>query len=125
MGRDSVRITFSCPKSLQERLSSQADKEGIPRSQLIIELLENALGNENIGAAEARNPAVNRLIFDLQKRLNDIEGWRREILDWTEKSEINTNNLEETLAELLNQQVTEDGKNIKSAKSNKIPSPRR
>ena len=39
-----IRITFNCPDSLKDRLTNQANKEGIPRSQLIVEILENSLG---------------------------------------------------------------------------------
>lgn len=119
----SVRITFSCPNSLKDNLTKQAEKEGIPRSQLIVEILENALGTEN--QVESRNPAVNRLIFDIQKRLSMLEGWRREIHDWTESSSINSTNLETTLAELLNTQLTDQGKEPKKSKEKKIPIPRR
>ncbi|OLS28769.1 MAG: hypothetical protein HeimC2_04990 [Candidatus Heimdallarchaeota archaeon LC_2] len=118
-----IRITFNCPNSLKERLTKQADEEGIPRSQLIVEILENSLGTEN--QVESRNPAVNRLIFDIQKRLSNLEGWRREIHDWTENTEINTSNLEATLAELLNSQLTEDTKPRKAKKEKTIPIPRR
>ena len=76
----STRITFSCPNSLRDNLTKQAEKEGIPRSQLIVEILENAIVTEN--QVESRNPAVNRLIFDIQKRLSQLEGWRREIQVW-------------------------------------------
>lgn len=119
----SIRITFSCPNSLKDKLTNQANKEGIPRSQLIVEILENALGTED--QVESRNPAVNRLIFDIQKRLSNLEGWRREIHDWTENTEINTTNLESTLAELLNSQLSEDTKPQKAKKEKKIPIPRR
>ncbi len=119
----SIRITFSCPNSLKDKLTNQANKEGIPRSQLIVEILENALGTED--QVESRNPAVNRLIFDIQKRLSNLEGWRREIHDWTENTEINTTNLESTLAELLNSQLSEDTKPKKVNKEKKIPIPRR
>jgi len=119
----SVRITFSCPNSLKNNLTKQADKEGIPRSQLIVEILENAIVTEN--QVESRNPAVNRLIFDIQKRLSQLEGWRREIQDWTESSTINSSNLETTLAELLNSQLGDEGEKAKIAKEKKIPVPRR
>ncbi|MHA2099592.1 MAG: hypothetical protein ACW99A_13025 [Candidatus Kariarchaeaceae archaeon] len=118
----SVRITFSCPTSLRSKLTQQSDKEGIPRSQLIVEILENALGTEN--QVESRNPAVNRLIFDIQKRLSTLEGWRREIQEWTESTSINSTNLETTLAELLNTQLGEESGKVKKSKE-KIPVPRR
>lgn len=119
----STRITFSCPNSLRDNLTKQAEKEGIPRSQLIVEILENAIVTEN--QVESRNPAVNRLIFDIQKRLSQLEGWRREIQVWTESSSINSSNLETTLADLLNSQLGDEGKKAKKAKDKKIPVPRR
>ena len=121
--KSSTRITFSCPNSLRDNLTKQAEKEGIPRSQLIVEILENALVTEN--QVESRNPAVNRLIFDIQKRLSQLEGWRREIQVWTESSSINSSNLETTLADLLNSQLGDEGKKAKKSKDKKIPVPRR
>lgn len=121
--KSSTRITFSCPNSLRDNLTKQAEKEGIPRSQLIVEILENALVTEN--QVESRNPAVNRLIFDIQKRLSQLEGWRREIQVWTESSSINSSNLETTLADLLNSQLGDEVKKAKKAKDKKIPIPRR
>lgn len=118
-----VRITFSCEASLRDSLNKQADDEGIPRSQLIIEFLEMAL--TDTGEAEKRNPAINRLMFDVQERISNLEVWRKQIQEWTKTSTINTDNLEHTVGELLNQQLTEPEIEYKISKGEDIPAPRR
>ncbi|MHA2248918.1 MAG: hypothetical protein ACXAD7_01085 [Candidatus Kariarchaeaceae archaeon] len=124
MVEDKVRITFSCDRSLQTRLTKQAHQEGIPRSQLIVELLDTAFDTESGGGTE-RAPAANRLLFDMQKRVGELESWRRQIHDWTTASSEDTSNIEQTLAGLLNEQLSEDVDVGKTTKKNRIPSPKR
>lgn len=123
MGENKVRVTFSCDSDLKERLTKRADNQGIPRSQLIVELLDHAMGIEDKG--KTRTPEVNRFMFDIQQRLADLETWRREIQEWTVLSDENTDNLETTIANMLNEKLTD--LNIKEDKTKKksIPSPKK
>ncbi|MHA2171653.1 MAG: hypothetical protein ACXAB7_17325 [Candidatus Kariarchaeaceae archaeon] len=121
---DKVRITFSCEENLRDKLTYQATKEGIPRSQLIVELLDNALGADEQAPME-RGTAVNRLIFDMQKRVNELENWRREILDWTKSADVDTTELENTMASLLEEAVDEPLSGDTADMKSKIPSPKR
>ncbi len=78
---DKVRITFSCDADLRDKLTKRADTEGIPRSQLIVELLETELGDSPNKSKEG----INRFIFDIQARVAQLEGWKRQF------TEINNN----------------------------------
>ena len=117
-----VRITFSCEPKLRDLLTTQSNKEGIPRSQLIVELLE--MGLKTDASSDQRNPAVNRLLFDVQERISHLEGWRKEIQDWRTDSTVNTDNLEHTMASLLNAQLEHDDQTPKKSKK-AIPQPKR
>lgn len=125
MADTKVRVTFSCDSELKEKLTEKSNAQGITRSQLIVELLEFALGAEDEGYN--RGAEVNRFIFDIQQRIADLEAWRREIQEWARSSDENTDNLETTLASLLNQQVSESGLNEigKTSDKKKIPSPKK
>ncbi|MDH5401475.1 MAG: ribbon-helix-helix domain-containing protein [Candidatus Heimdallarchaeota archaeon] len=118
-----VRITFSCDDELKDKLSNRAKDQGIPRGQLIIELLEYALSKEESG--KPRDATVDRFMFDLQQRIADIETWRREINVWAKRSEENSNNLETTIANLLNEQVTDSDFGEEFGSKNPIPAPKR
>lgn len=124
MGNESnVRITFSCGSSLKQRLSEKATQQGIPRSQLIVELMEMALGIEDDGVA--RGQEVNRFLFDVQKRIADLETWRREISEWQVSSSENSDNLEETIATILNEQLSDIDIQSSEEKKSTIPSPKK
>lgn len=117
-----VRVTFSCPEELREKLTTKSDTQGIPRSQFIVELLEYALGAEDKGVS--RGAEVNRFLFDVQERIADLEMWRREINEWKSSSDVNTGNLEATIAEILNEQLTEVEQSS-TPKKDAIPQPKK
>lgn len=118
-----VRITFSCEPDLKTRLTEKADRQGIPRSQLIVELLEMAMGIEDDGVA--RGQEVNRFLFDVQKRIADLETWRREISEWRVSANTNSENLEETIATILNDQLSDIDIKSDDSKKSSIPSPKK
>ncbi len=126
MEEDTIRITFSCGLDLRNRLTNQATQEGIARSQLIVELLETALGPGDGEGGMDRSPAINRLLFDMQERVGELETWRKAILGWTKSTDENTSNLETTIAELLNAQITDTGgTKPKRTKKKGIPLPKK
>ncbi|MHA2502078.1 MAG: hypothetical protein ACXAE3_04355 [Candidatus Kariarchaeaceae archaeon] len=118
-----VRITFSCSSTLKKSLSDKANQQGIPRSQLIVELLELALGIEDEGVS--RGQEVNRFLFDVQKRIADLEKWRREISEWKVSASENSDNLEETIASILNEQLSDIDIQPDEKKKSSIPTPRK
>ncbi|MCY3413549.1 MAG: ribbon-helix-helix protein, CopG family [Candidatus Heimdallarchaeota archaeon] len=121
-----TRITFSCPNNLRDKLTKRADKEGIPRSQLIVELLEAELDSPTEG--KGRDAAVNRLIFDIQKRVGDLESWKREFSKMSKDQQINTENLESSLAYLLNEDAARGGSDVgktMTTKKGSIPEPKK
>ena len=123
--KDRVRITFSCPTELREKLTKKADSEGIPRSQLIVELLDHSLGGLS-SEGQATDATVNRFLFDIQKRIGDLEGWKREINSWKGSADVDRLNLEETMGEILTDQVKEGGADTtRKASKKKIPSPKK
>ena len=126
MPLNKTRVTFSCSKELQAKLSKRADSEGIPRSQLIVELLESAIGTDDQEGVRTK-PEVNRFLFDVQSRIAELEKWRREISEWRASATTNTDNLESTIASILNQQLVETGIDQigKDGESKKIPTPKK
>lgn len=119
---DKIRITFACSEDLRDALTKRSDKEGIPRSQLIVELLEGELSSPDEG--KGRDAAVKRLLFDIQSRVGLLEGWRREVASWSKSQSTNAENLEEAVAYLLNENLTEGGDiGRKITKKKSIPSP--
>jgi hypothetical protein len=122
---EKVRITFACNTELRDKLTNQADTEGITRTQLIVELLESSVSGKTIGGE--REPAVQRLLYDLQRRLGDMEKWRREIKSWVDSADEDRLNLEGTLADFLTEQVKETGIDTKMKVSDKkkIPAPKK
>ncbi len=122
MPDDKVRITFSCSKELRDKLTERSNLEGIPRSQLIVELIESALSGDP--ESSSRDATINRFLFDMQKRLADLEAWKREIGSWIRSNEVNTQNLEETVAHMLTDEVLKSGIDTKKKpKKDRIPKP--
>lgn len=123
MPQDKIRITFACSSDLRDKLTQRATEEGIPRSQLIVELLETELGDPSEG--KSRDAAVNRLIYDIQERVGAIEAWKRQFAEMTKSQQENTENLEETVAYLMNENIQAGGKDMDtSSRKKKIPSPK-
>jgi predicted DNA-binding protein len=113
------RITFNCPKELKVLLTKLSEKEGISRNQKIIELIEIGLKNQE--GFTSIQPAFNT-IDNLTKRVDKIEALIQANEDWKQDFQENVDNLEKTIANILNQDITEFKSAISSSKS--IPKPK-
>ncbi len=69
---DKTRIVFSCPTPLAQKLTEEAIRQGIPKSQLITELIElglQALGDDIDQTSQLRQ---------MEKKIDQIWKWYQE-----------------------------------------------
>ena len=66
-----------------------------------------------------------KLPVQVQKRIADLEKWRREISEWKVSASENSDNLEETIASILNEQLSDIDIQPDEKKKSSIPTPRK
>lgn len=117
------RITFNVTKDLKTKLTKMAKSEGIPRGEKIIELIE--IGIQHQKGVQAAQPTYTAL-EDLSSRVTQLEKELQKYTTWKNDFESNVDNLEKTVANILNMDLDElSTKQFEKKSSGKIPQPKK